>query len=73
MRIGAWLVSSHAGVIRCYIDGTEAYQIDEVTEERDLGVVFTCDLKFHKHINSVIKGQLQWKNNLCSYGSLLII
>ena len=48
------------GVIRCYIDGTEAYQIDEVTEERDLGVVFTCDLKFHKHINSVIKKANTW-------------
>ena len=48
------------GVIRCYIDGTEAYQIDEVTEERDLGVVFTCDLKFQKHINSVIKKANTW-------------
>ena len=25
------------------------------------------------HIKNLFKGQLQWKNNLCSYGSLLII
>ena len=31
------------------LDGTEAYQIGEVTEEWDLGVVFTNDLKFEKH------------------------
>ena len=36
-------------------DCTEAHQIVEVTEERDLGLLFTKELKFDKHISLVIK------------------
>ena len=53
MKIGG------SSVPRSYqmLDGTEAYQIGEVTEEQDLGVVFINDLKFDNHIyyNLVIK------------------
>ena len=37
------------------LDGTGAYQIGEITEEQDLGLLLTNGLKFDKHINMVIK------------------
>jgi len=36
-------------------ESTGVYQIGEVTEEHDLGLVFTSDLMFEKHINSLVK------------------
>jgi len=43
-------------IIRSYLtEGADVCPIGEVTEERDLGLVFTSDLMFERHINLIAK------------------
>ena len=64
-------------------------ELSKVTEHRDLGVIFTENLSWHSHYEAIVakaykslgllkrifkhKGELQWKNDLGLYFSLVLV